>query len=78
MKSALNKVSILEESIKKKENEFEKLKEDFESYKIRAHNVLQKLRSPNNFKNNEEKLKIEIDNLSQTVKDLRKRLDDSL
>ncbi|XP_065215211.1 GRIP and coiled-coil domain-containing protein 2-like [Planococcus citri] len=78
LKVSQSKMKILEEHLKKKESEFEKLKEDFEAYKIRAHNVLQKHKNENNSNNNEGKLETKIKDLSQTVKELRKRLDDTL
>lgn len=77
LKSSQSKIGSLEERLKKKENNFDKLKEDFEAYKIRAHNALQKGKLETNIKTNEEKLRAEIEILSQTVKELRTRLDNS-
>lgn len=67
----------LEDVLKKKESEFNQMKDDFEAYKVRARNVLQKRKTEYNAKNNEEKLQSEIDALGQTIKELRKRLEDS-
>ncbi len=73
-----SKLAITDEKLKKKEIEFEKLKDDFDSYKVRAHSVLQKFKSENNAKNDEKKLQSEIEVLGRTVKELRKQLDEAL
>lgn len=78
VKSLQLKTIATEEMLKKKENELNQLKDDFEAYKIRAHNVLQKRKTEHNAKNNEEKLQSEIDVLGQTIKELRKRLEDTM
>jgi chaperonin cofactor prefoldin len=68
-------VLALQDTLSKKENEYSQLQEDYESYKARAHNLLQKMKNENNVKSKEEKLQKEVDTLSQTVRELKKRLD---
>lgn len=77
IKSIRTKFVSAEEKLKKKENEYEKIKEDFDAYKIRAHSALQKLKSENGANNNEVNLRSEIESLGRTVKELRKRLENS-
>lgn len=64
-------------SLGRKENEISELRADYEAYKVRAHNLVQKMKNENNINRNDEKLQKEIDTLSQTIRDLRKCLDNS-
>lgn len=78
MKSLQERMSQTEEKLRIRESEFTKLRDDFDAYKVRAHNVLQKCKTENNSKNTQEKLQTEINSLSSTLKTLRKELDDTL